>query len=306
MMRRGSSLLLPLVLFALVVSAEVRWPSANAANGARPSLAGQQAQIDKLNARTFNGQVGIVSTSIFESCVVDERGQECPTGALHVVYSLPPGTSTDIGGAINHGFTVDYEGGYTAGFQLRSLPSASVGDPAIEITVTCSGAAWCPDPVTLPPLDRIRPTTQAWSAVRVWAYLLTDGMVKLTIADDALLSDVSAIRSFVSESDGKIASADVQPYSAGATSVQVDVSYMNNGPYGTNYLISLEDCSSHIEPPSFQYHWKEPIPFDIATISFELASEAGFTAGDSCVVYLRGGARSREYDAASFVLPGPS
>jgi hypothetical protein len=305
MKSRLASLTLLSPLFVFLIGADIQWPATSAASSARPSLAGLQAQIDALSARTLNAGVGVISTSFIDQCTSNELGTEC-SHDLYVVYSLPPGTSTDTGNAnYDYGFAVDFAGGGRAEVQVRSLPNSSVGDPSIEITAVHA----LPLPrfeETLHPLDRSRPmaiATAGYFMLRV--RLLADGLVGVEFMNLGPSGDDLLVTNLTSESDGKIGSVTVLPYPAGATTIQVDVTYMNNGPFGSNYLITIEDCSSHIEPPPFQLRWKENIPFDQATASFELTSDSGFGAGDRCWVGLRS-PTGREYDSFEITLPGPS
>jgi hypothetical protein len=111
------------------------------------------------------------------------------------------------------------------------------------------------------------------------ARLLADGLIALTVYE---MSDTAPLlRQVIAES---VASFTISVSSAGTQHVQLTVEVANHGNLPSVYLVTVPTCDACDDLVPVQSTTVDPQATD--TLTFDLYSADGFTAGDTCEVQL--------------------
>ncbi len=164
--------------------------------------------------------------------------------------------------------------------KLPRAGSPATGSYDVEIsvvegsdTLTFSVA---PDHPVYSSWNNADPPTALWISAR----LISDGLLRIIVPASPNFTNV--VKYLVSQSQGIIFDAHVEPYEPASRVVQLQTQIWHIGQHSPNYLVTVTDCAPNVAPVVAQ--WIALAPAGVATLSFDVRSSEPFVGGETCTV----------------------
>ncbi len=256
-------------------------------------LKGEQGVVGPPGKSEHPYMPGLVSlVSSYQDCVeIDEMGVICEPSSYVTVY-VPEHSELLLSASKN---AVGGEPAMTLNLQFRSDPGSECrGDnrPGIEIYAVGTIAHWpagteikclsSNDPIFIATFDAT--TTDGSTLNVIWrATLLADGLVSISIK-----KDFDEIKPISYEAYGSIISS-VMQYQADSTEAHIQATVANIGQLKATFVVTVINCPAYVDPVQARLITLEPVPVPgfMGSVSFDLHSDEGFQAGDSCHIYMK-------------------